>query len=415
MVELWLKYGKTEIFVDVPPEVQYFVVEPSKPAEIENVEEDVESAIKSLGHEELERSIHSSKKISLLVDTQLPFESFLRVYKKLVSFFIQHKSDMTSFSVLLLPWRYGKVGIERFTNVEDIDTAGIDVVVVDRYSESSGWVLDDTSDLQVHHEYLNSDLKLVLLPTEYHGAYGLLDYRHTIVMGAVYARSRPKRAKSIESLWEVTKNLKPNIVFQTVHSDKKGLVKVFAGQPEQVATSASILAYEVLTVKLKNKADIIIASPGGAPYDSTLMSALQTLGNLEHIIKNDGILILASECINGLGGLEFAAELGRYASEKDDYRPTSIINQEAVIINKFRSISRKCRIALVSTLPKVYVERLLGAKAFDTLSDALSYALRIKGKECSIALIPDATRILASLEGEGNKTQNENPNNAQNG
>jgi hypothetical protein len=408
LVELWLKYGKTEVFVDVPSDMQYFVAEPSKSVEVENVEADLESAIVGLGREELERLIHSSKKISLVVDTQLPAESFLSVYKKLIEYIAQHKSAEASFSVLLSPWRYSGIGIENFMNIDDIK---INSIVVDRYSEASEWALDDATGLQVNQEYLSSDLKIVLLPTEYHGAYGLLDYRHTIVMGIAYSKSRPKRVKSIENLWEVANSIKPNLTIQTVHSYKKGLVKVFAGQPEQVATSASSLAHDTLTVRLKNKTDIVIVSPGGTPYDLTLMNALQTLGNVEHAIKNDGILILASECTNGLGGPDFIAELGRYALEKDDYRPSSIINHEAVLINKFRLLSRKCKIALVSTLPKTYVERLLGAKAFDTLSDALSYALRIKGKECSISLIPDVARMSVSLEGEGNKSQDENPNN----
>lgn len=411
MVELWLKYGKTEIFVDVPPEARCFVAEPGRSAEVENVGANVESVIESFGYGELESLIRSSKKISLLVDTQLLAESFLRVYRKLIDFIAQHKSNETSFSVLLSPWRYGKVGVENFTNVEGIDVTKVNVIIVDRYSESSEWILDDASGLQVHHEYLSSDLKLVFLPTEYHGAYGLLDYRHTVIMGTVYTKSKPKRAKSIESLWVVANNLKPDLAFQTVHSDKKGLVKIFAGQPEQVAASASSLARDILTIRLKNKTDILIVSPGGAPYDSTLMNAFQTLGNLEHIIKNDGVLILASECTNGLGGPEFAAELGRYASEKDDYHPSSIINHEAVLIDKFKLLSRKCKIALVSTLPKAYVEKLLGAKAFDTLSDALSYAFRIKGKECNVTLIPDASRISVSLEREGDKSQDENTNN----
>ena len=415
MVELWLKYGKTEIFVDVPSDMQYFVAEPSKSVELENVEADLESALVGLGCEEFERLIRSSKKISLVVDTQLPAESFLSVYKKLIEYVAQHKSSEASFSVLLSPWRYRGIGIEDFMNIENIVDVKINSIVVDRYSESSEWALDETSGLQVHQEYLSSDLKIVLLPTEYHGAYGLLDYRHTIVMGMAYAKSRPKRVKSIESLWEVANNIKPDLTIQTVHSDKKGLVKIFAGQPEQVTTSASSLAHDTLTAKLKNKTDIVIVSPGGTPYDSTLMNALQTLGNVEHAVKNDGILILASECTNGLGGPEFTAELGRYALEKDDYRPSSIINHESMLINKFRLLSRKYKIALVSTLPKAYVERLLGAKAFDTLSDALSYALRIKGKECSISLIPDAARISVSLEGEGNKSQDEDSNNPQKG
>lgn len=412
MVELWLKYGKTEIFVDVPSEICYFVAKPSGSAEVEDVETAVESTINSLGREEFKRSIHSSKKISLLVDTQLPTESFLQVYKKLISFIAQHKNDEAPFNVLLSPWRYGVVGVENFTKVGDVETTKINTLVVDRYSESSEWVLDDSSGLMIHREYLSSDLKIVLMPTEHHGAYGLLDYRHTLIMGIVYAKSRPKRTKSIESLWEVSKNLEPNIVFQTVHSDKKDLVKIFAGRPEQVSASASSLAKNILTARLKNKADIIIISPGGAPYDSTLMNTLQVLGNLEHIIKNDGILILASECSNGLGSYEFVAELSRYLSEKDNYRPSSIINHEAMLINRFRLISRKYKVALVSTLPKTYTEGLLGAKAFDTLSDALSYALRIKGKECNVVLIPDASRFSVSLEGEGNKGQDENTNNS---
>ncbi len=415
MVEIWLKYGKTEIFVDVPSEIQCVVAEPSRSVEVNNVEAEAESAIESLGHGEFERLIRPPKKISLLVDTQLPTESFLRVYRKVIDFIVQHKSDGASLHVLLSPWRYGKVGIENFTNIEGVDVTNINVAIVDRYSESSGWVLEDVSGLQVHRDYLNSDLKIVLLPTEHHGTYGLLDYRHTIIMGATHTKSRPKRAKSIESLWELANNLKPSIALQTVHSDKKGLVKVFAGQPESVAASASNLAHNVLTVRLKDKTDILIVSPGGTPYDSTLMNTLQTLGNFEHIIKNDGVLILVSECTNGLGSPEFVTELSRYVLEKDDYRPSSIIHHEAVLINKFKLLYRKYKIVLVSTLPKTYVERLLGAKAFDTLSDALSYALRIKGKECNVTFVPDGSRISVSLEGERDKGQNENSNNSQKG
>ncbi|MEM2910020.1 MAG: hypothetical protein QXO01_02990 [Nitrososphaerota archaeon] len=409
MVELWLKYGKTEVFVDIPSETQYFVAEPSRPTEVENVEAEVESAIENLGHKEFENLIRSSKKVSLLVDTQLPTESFLRIYRKLTEFIIQHKDNETPFNVLLSPWRYCKKEVEHFTNLEGPYATNVNVIVVDRYSESHEWVLDDASGLQVHHEYLGSDLKLVLSPTEHHGVYGLLDCRHVTIMGVTYAKSRPKRSKSLESLWEVAKNLQPSLAFQTVHSNRKGLVNVFAGQPEHVVRSAYNSAHDVLTIRLKNRADIVIASPGGAPYDSTLMNTFQALGNLEHVIKNDGIIILAGECADGLGGPDFAAELSKYAVEKDEYHPSSIINHEAAIINKFKLLSRKYRIALVSTLPKAYVERLLGAKAFDTLSDALSYALRIKGKECSILLIPDATRVSVSEEGEGNERQGKNP------
>jgi len=405
LVELWLKYGKTEVFVEIPPETQCFVAEPSRPTEVENVEAEVESAIEGYGYSDLERLIRSSKKVSLLVDTQLDDESFLRVYRKLTEIVVQNKSKETSFKVLLSPWRYRKVEVKRFKNLEGLEAADINVAVVDRYSESQEWVVDEASGLQVHHEYLSSDLKLVLSPTEYHGVYGLLDCRHATIMGVVYAKSRPKRTKGLEGLWEIATGLHPSLAFQTVHSVRKGLVKVFVGRPEHVVNFASSSAHSALRVGLRNKADIVIASPGGMPYDSTLMSTLQTLGNVEHAIKNDGILILAGECAEGLGGPDFAAELNVYAGKKEEYRPPSVINHEAMVLNKFRLLCGKHRVALVSTLPKAYVEKLLGAKAFDTLSDALSYALRIKGKECSLALVPDAARVSVSWEGEGDERQ----------
>jgi len=58
-------------------------------------------------------------------------------------------------------------------------------------------------------------------------------------------------------------------------------------------------------VNVKEKFDIVIASPGGFPKDINLYQAQKGLAHAARIVKEKGIIILCAECREGVGDDRF--------------------------------------------------------------------------------------------------------------
>ena len=53
--------------------------------------------------------------------------------------------------------------------------------------------------------------------------------------------------------------------------------------------------------KIKEQADIVICSQGGAPKDLNLYQTQKALDNAKHAVKKNGIIIMIGSCREGLG------------------------------------------------------------------------------------------------------------------
>ncbi|MCL4344470.1 MAG: hypothetical protein JRN26_02140 [Nitrososphaerota archaeon] len=117
-------------------------------------------------------------------------------------------------------------------------------------------------------------------------------------------------------------------------------------------------AFLEMAVKQK-KRRLIVASAGGYPYDDTLFDALLSAYNLLPFIDNDGEIILASECQNGLGdeGLR-RLTLGLSSN-----------SQASQILGKLK---KQAHLTLVSSFPNALTGRL-GISGHSSLTEAFEF------------------------------------------
>lgn len=141
-----------------------------------------------------------------------------------------------------------------------------------------------------------------------------------------------------------------------------------------------------------------IISPGREPFHhSTLSESLNSLWNCMGILSRNGSPILLSESRNGLGSraLEMFVEkkLPNSMSTKDG---KYIDGQEHLMF--LEAMREKYNLGIVSTLPEYYLTTKLGFQTYASLKQALASLLSRHGKTHKVALFSDAHFTLPLID-----------------
>lgn len=141
-----------------------------------------------------------------------------------------------------------------------------------------------------------------------------------------------------------------------------------------------------------------IISPGREPFHhSTLSESLNSLWNCMGILSRNGSPILLSESRNGLGSraLEMFVEkkLPNSMSTKDG---KYIDGQEHLIF--LEAMRENYDLGIVSTLPEYYLTTKLGFQTYASLKQALASLLSRHGKTHKVALFSDAHFTLPLID-----------------
>ena len=141
-----------------------------------------------------------------------------------------------------------------------------------------------------------------------------------------------------------------------------------------------------------------IISPGREPFHhSTLSESLNSLWNCMGILGRNGSPILLSESRNGLGSraLEMFVEkkLPNSMSTKDG---KYIDGQEHLMF--LEAMREKYNLGIVSTLPEYYLTTKLGFQTYASLKQALASLLARHGKTHKVALFSDAHFTLPLID-----------------
>jgi len=145
-------------------------------------------------------------------------------------------------------------------------------------------------------------------------------------------------------------------------------------------------------VKLETTlSDIVITTNSGYPLDRNLYQAVKAMATAEPITVEDGVIIVASECRDGVGHPEFMKLVVEHESPQEIletiYSPGfSMVDQwEAQIL---AYILTKCRVILVSdgvdhlTASSMHMERA------SSISNALEKAMKMIGRDPDVTVIP---------------------------
>ena len=188
-----------------------------------------------------------------------------------------------------------------------------------------------------------------------------------------------------------------DFILNLVLDEHKQIIRAFAGHPILANREACRFLDGVYAVGFEKKADIVIASQGGAPKDLNLYQTQKALDNARHAVRGGGVIILCGACDEGLGEDVFE----KWMTESPS--PESMISRIKTDFelggHKAAAIAlvlRNADIYLVSDMEPGFVKSIF-LQPFESVQSALDAALKKLGSGASVTVMPYAGSTLPKL------------------
>ena len=96
-----------------------------------------------------------------------------------------------------------------------------------------------------------------------------------------------------------------DFLVNVVLNEKKEIIYTVCGDLTEAHRQGCAFLDKLYSVKVPEKADIVIVSQGGAPKDLNLYQTQKALDNSKHAVKDGGTIILVGSCREGFGNKTF--------------------------------------------------------------------------------------------------------------
>jgi nickel-dependent lactate racemase len=174
-------------------------------------------------------------------------------------------------------------------------------------------------------------------------------------------------------------------------------VAAVAGHPVAAHRAGAGLLDERLAVEAIQAADIVVASPGGAPHDRDLASCLSGLARIRPLAAKGGVIILVGACPEGVGDPVLARELA-----KTDHAP-SILELAAAGLKPGGLMAATLARTLMEAELVMIAEPALAdgplIKVFGDPGRALHEAMARFGEDETILVVPSVQGVLVRRRG----------------
>ena len=189
-----------------------------------------------------------------------------------------------------------------------------------------------------------------------------------------------------------------NYIVNVVLDEHKRIVYAVAGDAKEAHRKGCEYLDKMYRKRIKEKADIVIVSQGGAPKDANLYQTQKALDNAKYAVKKGGTIILIGACPEGLGNKIFEEWL---TTAPTSHSMVERIHENFILGgHKAASIAmvlENARIDLVSKLDEEFV-RSIFLNPQPSAQQALDSALDRYGREASIIAMPFGGATLPYIE-----------------
>lgn len=201
-----------------------------------------------------------------------------------------------------------------------------------------------------------------------------------------------------EDMVEFMKATKLDFIINVTVNKRGEITGVFAGDPAKAHLAGVEFLDKFVKIPLDKPADIVVTTNGGYPLDRDLYQAVKGMDTAAYAVKEGGVIIIASECRDGLGGHEEFLRIVRGADNPDEIleriRRNEPMNDqwEAQILAK---VLKKAKVILVSDyIPEDLAEEFMLGHA-RTLEEALEMAFNILGnRDARMMAIPEGPYVI---------------------
>ncbi len=409
MVEIWLPYGKTEVCARIPTGNFLGSLEPKEKPGVENPEAEIERAMRApLGTKQLREMAKLGDRVAIVVDDATrPTPSYFMIPKildELNSAGVKNE-DVTIIFAFGIHRGVKDDEMKRLLGEETLKR----VRAVNHDPQAEDQVRLGTTSLgtevYVNRIFAEADVKILTgdVGLHYYAGYG--GGRKSVLPGVASVQTiqsnhalllRPNAGTGIlegnpvhEDMVEAAKLAKVDFTLNLVTNSKKEIVKAFAGDMNQVFQEGVKLVDEMYKVSLERRADIVVVSSGGHPFDINLYQAYKGIDNALNAVKRGGVIVLVAECPEGHGHEIFYEWMTKFKGLKEMERALSknflLGGHKAYYL---RRALERIHIILVSIMPDYYAVNAFDLKAARAVNDALRDAFNLAGKSPKVWAMP---------------------------
>lgn len=185
----------------------------------------------------------------------------------------------------------------------------------------------------------------------------------------------------------------------SLDADRK-ITGVFAGDPRQAHAAGVKAVRRFVRATVRNPVDIVITTSAGFPLDLTYYQAIKGMTAALPVLKKGGMLILAAECAEGLGGEKFTTMATRFptADEFDEWIHSNPVEIDQWQLQECVKAMRTADVVVVAHgIQNVQKDKLFVQSAL-SVEEALERGLEKLGRDATIAVIPKGPYTLVEVE-----------------
>jgi len=402
-MRIQLPYGKTHVSLDVPDRNILKVIKPNIIKSEKNCKEIIADALENPINSKRLRDIKGKKFVIVVDDSTRPCPT-----KKLLPFVLNEiKGDVT---VIFACGTH-----EIVENSKEI--LGMDIKNMSSQAESSDFRrVGKTSrgtNVELNETFLDADVKVLVGDVELHYFAGYGGGRKSVLPGVSSYETIQSNHKLMFDHDAKLGNLKDNpvhldmmeaynmadvdFILNAVQNPEHQIVDAFAGSHDAFFEGVKLVD-KMCKIKVKEKADIVVASADGSPHDIDLYQSMKALQTVKEVIKDNGVLILVAECKNGHGSERFYNDMEKYktgSEVRNDLMKNFVMGRHKTYY--MLNALEKYHVVLVSSMQKKVVENVFRMKYAKNVDEALKNAFEIAGRDTGIFVSPNATTTMAAI------------------
>jgi len=396
MVECWLPYGKTEVYLSIPIRDLLGVAEPDLGQPAPNQGEVIKESLRSpMGARPLSDIVKPEVSVAVALDGIITPHLANAAISSIVDNLSQLGVSLENVVVVVgngCRERSHPELLEALKGEESLQ--GIRVVEHARGSTNlvSVGTTSRRTRVEVNSHFAEADVHIVVGEVLLDAFTGFRGAHSTVlpgISGLATVETNRRRAfkenpapgvveknQALADALEAARLAQVDLAVNLVPNPHGRLLKAYSGGVEESWRRAVSELGDSYRVKAEANADIVVVSAGGIKFDFDLYHGVWALHSASRIAKKGSTIILLAECSEGLGadGLTKLSQIDRLS----ELRRRFMLGGEAVHLIK--STLRGNEVVLVSVLPE-HLAKPLGFSVERTANDALrSVVERRKGR-----------------------------------
>jgi nickel-dependent lactate racemase len=409
MVDVWLPYGKTEVCARIPTRSYLGTITPKEKPGVGNPRAEITRALKDpVGTTSLSDTIKPGDRVAIVVDDATrATPTSLMLPPLLDELNILGVKD-ESISIVFACGTHRAVSAEEMTRILGEQIIGR-VKAVSHDCESKDCIyVGKTSfktKVEINRVFAEADRRILTgdVNLHYYAGYGggrksvlpgvaseaTIQHNHSMLMN-------PKAQTGVldgnpvhEDMVEAAKLSKVDFVLNIVTNSRQELVKAFSGDLEQTFCEGVKLVDEMYKVPIERRADIVVVSSGGHPFDINLFQAQKGINNVLDSVKKGGVIVFLAECPEGHGNdvfYDWSTRFREFKEVEDEIRRHFVMGGHKTYY--LMKTLQKYQIILVSILPDYQVVNVFRLKAAKAINDGVHDAFGIAGKNAKVWAVP---------------------------